>query len=118
MRRLYDLARRGIEGGQSARPPAAAQLRLRRAPLFDTMLTATAFPEGFRAALELRWSRCGRGRQPRREPQQRQRVEVQVNLKTLIEEFGVDEDRPGDQAKVAQVTDAVMAALRQRRQGN
>jgi dihydrodipicolinate synthase/N-acetylneuraminate lyase len=117
MRRLYDLARRGIDGGQSAPLREAVKLQARLIPLFDAMLTAMDFPEGFRAGVELRGFNFGKGRQPLSEPQQRQRGEVQAKLKALVEEFGVDEDRPRDQAKVAQVTDAVMAALRQRRPG-
>src|SRR5688500_16477722 len=56
-RKLYDLTR----GGQLAE---ARDLQMRLLELFDTMLYSADFPDGFRAAVELRGFGMGRSRQP------------------------------------------------------
>src|SRR5664279_4494361 len=56
-RKLYDLTRAG-------QIDEAMRLQFRLLELFDAMLYSADFPEGFRAAVEVRGFRAGRGRQP------------------------------------------------------
>src|SRR5690606_24502260 len=64
-RKLYDLTRAG-------RLDEAMRVQYKLLPLFDAMLYSAEFPEGFRAALNLRGFRTGRGRQPQSTYQQQQ----------------------------------------------
>ena len=56
-RKLYDLTK-------SLRLDEARKIQYDLVNLFDTMIYSAEFPEGFRAAVELRGFRMGRGRQP------------------------------------------------------
>jgi 4-hydroxy-tetrahydrodipicolinate synthase len=123
MRKLYDDAWRGIAGGDAKSLQEAMKLQLRLIELFDAMLYSADFPEGFRAAVDLRGFRFGRGRQPLSETQQMDRLALQRLLQCVLTDFGVTEPpadgcavRTGnvERDKVIQVTEAVMAALRQR----
>jgi 4-hydroxy-tetrahydrodipicolinate synthase len=85
------------------------------------MLLSADFPEGFRAAVELRGFDFGRGRQPLSETQRVDRAGLQRVLQCILADFGVVEApeegcavRTGNfhRDRVAQVTEAVMAALR------
>lgn len=125
MRRLYDDARRGIEGGDAGALRDAMKLQLRLIELFDAMLYSADFPEGFRAAVDLRGFHFGRGRQPLSGPQQLDQAKLQRTLQCILADFGVTDAPPegcppragraaAQPDKVAQVTEAVMAALRQR----
>jgi 4-hydroxy-tetrahydrodipicolinate synthase len=102
------------------------KLQLRLIELFDAMLYSADFPEGFRAAVDLRGFQFGKGRQPLSEKQQVDREKLSRTLQCILADFGVT-DAPvggcpprgtvnagGD--KVTQVTEAVMAALRNRGQ--
>jgi 4-hydroxy-tetrahydrodipicolinate synthase len=116
MRRLYDLAAGG-------RWEEAVPLQLRLIELFDTMLFSADFPEGFRAAVELRGFDFGRSRQPLSEAQSIDRLALQRVLQCILADFGVV-DAPAEgcvprsgnleRDKVLQVTEAVMAKLRDR----
>lgn len=123
MRRLYDDARRGLDGGDPAALKEAMKLQLRLIELFDTMLFSADFPEGFRAAVDLRGFNFGRSRQPLSEKQQVDRAALQRQIQCILADFGATEAPTGgcparaDGAKpapdkVREVTDAVMAALR------
>jgi dihydrodipicolinate synthase/N-acetylneuraminate lyase len=123
MRQLYDTARLGIDGGEPGALKESMKLQLRLIELFDAMLLSADFPEGFRAAVDLRGFEFGKGRQPLTPGQQGNRVELQRLLQCILADFGVSEipqggcpPRAGARSddKVKQVTDAVMAALRQR----
>src|SRR5438552_3848470 len=70
MRRIYDLA----AAGQFAE---AMPLQLRLIELFDTMLYSADFPEGFRAAVNLRGFDFGKSRQPLSEAQSIDRIALQ-----------------------------------------
>ena len=115
-RQIYELARSG-----DIRRAMALQLRL--IELFDVMLTSADFPEGFRAAVELRGFDFGKGRQPLSETQQIDRVALQRILRCIMADFGVV-DPPAEgcaprggsigRDKVLQVTDAVIRELRER----
>jgi 4-hydroxy-tetrahydrodipicolinate synthase len=116
MRKLWDLiAAKQIDD--------ARELQLRILEVFDTMLFSADFPEGFRAAVELRGFNFGRSRQPLSEAQSIDRVALQRVLQCILADFGVV-DAPAEgcvvrsgnleRDKVMQVTEAVMSALRQR----
>ena len=116
MRRMYDLAAAG-------RWDDAVPLQLRLIELFDAMLYSADFPEGFRAAVELRGFDFGRGRQPLSDVQSVDRLALQRVLQCILADFGVV-DAPAEgcvprtgnleRDKVVQVTEAVMSALRER----
>jgi dihydrodipicolinate synthase/N-acetylneuraminate lyase len=125
MRRLYDTAKRGIEGGQSIALKDAMKLQLRLIELFDAMLFSADFPEGFRAAVDLRGFNFGTGRQPATDTQRLDRAALQRTLQCILADFGVTDAPAGgcpprassggvEPDKVKQVTEAVMAALRKR----
>jgi dihydrodipicolinate synthase/N-acetylneuraminate lyase len=126
MRKLYDDGRRGISGGDAQALQRAMKLQLRLIELFDAMLYSADFPEGFRAAVDLRGFRFGHGRQPLSEKQQVDREKLSRTLQCILADFGVTDAPAGgcaprgasnvERDKVTQVTDAVMAALRSRGQ--
>ncbi|HWP39945.1 MAG TPA: dihydrodipicolinate synthase family protein [Tepidisphaeraceae bacterium] len=115
-RRLYDLTcARQID--------QAVKLQLRLIELFDAMLYSADFPEGFRAAVELRGFSFGRGRQPLSEAQTLDRMALQRVLQCILADFGVVDPplegcvaRSGniERDKIEQVTQAVLATLKQR----
>lgn len=101
----------------------AVKLQLRLIELFDAMILSADFPEGFRAAVDLRGFNFGKGRQPLSESQQVDRAALQRVLQCIMSDFGVV-DAPAEgcppranrpQAdKVLQVTQAVLRELRER----
>jgi 4-hydroxy-tetrahydrodipicolinate synthase len=116
MRKLYDLTMAG-------RFDEAKTLQLRILEVFDAMLYSADFPEGFRAAVELRGFDFGASRQPLSNSQKVDRQALQRVLQCILADFGVV-DAPAEgcvprtgnleRDKVVQVTEAVMSALRQR----
>ena len=116
MRKLWDLI-------QSNQIDDARALQLRILELFDTMLFSADFPEGFRAAVELRGFTFGRSRQPLSQTQSIDRVALQRVLQCIMADFGVV-DAPAEgcvprtgnleRDKVMQETEAVMSAISQR----
>ncbi|HWE02238.1 MAG TPA: dihydrodipicolinate synthase family protein [Tepidisphaeraceae bacterium] len=115
-RKIFDLT----TGGDLK---AAVPLQLRLIELFDAMIQSADFPEGFRAAVELRGFNFGAGRQPLSETQKVDRVALKRVLGCILSDFGVidapDEGcapRTGnmERDKVLQVTEAVLRELRQR----
>jgi len=101
----------------------AVKLQLRLIELFDAMILSADFPEGFRAAVDLRGFNFGKGRQPLSESQQVDRAALQRVLQCIMSDFGVvDAPKEGcppranrPQAdKVLQVTQAVLRELRER----
>ena len=118
-----ELTRRIFELTTSGAIDEAVALQLRLIELFDVMLTSADFPEGFRAAVELRGFDFGRGRQPLTESQQIDRAALQRVLRCIMADFGVVDPplegcvpRTGNigRDKVLQVTEAVMRELRDR----
>jgi dihydrodipicolinate synthase/N-acetylneuraminate lyase len=118
-----ELTRRIFELTRAGNIDEAVALQLRLIELFDVMLTSADFPEGFRAAVELRGFDFGRGRQPLTESQQIDRVALQRVLRCIMADFGVVDPpiegcvpRTGNigRDKVLQVTEAVMRELRGR----
>jgi dihydrodipicolinate synthase/N-acetylneuraminate lyase len=115
-RKLYELVR----AGQIAE---AMRLQFRLLELFDTMLYSADFPEGFRAAVELRGFKVGRGRQPQTDNQKIDYLTLQNVLRWILADFGyVDEPACGcpprtgnlDQDRVSHIAATVLETLRQR----
>ncbi len=129
-RRLYDLTRAG-------QLDQAVALQLRLIELFDAMLYSADFPEGFRAAVELRGFAIGPSRQPLSESQQTDRQSLQMVLRCILADFGVGgspshavrlsapatlppikagpiSPHRADQDKIDKVTQAVLAELNKR----
>jgi 4-hydroxy-tetrahydrodipicolinate synthase len=85
MRKLYDLS-------LARQLDAALDLQYRVLTLFDAMIYSAEFPDGFRAALQLRGIHTGRGRQPKSEVQQQQLEQLSRQLQCLLAAEGfVDE---------------------------
>jgi 4-hydroxy-tetrahydrodipicolinate synthase len=99
----------------------AMKLQYRLLELFDAMLYSADFPEGFRAAVELRGFAMGRGRQPLSAPQQVNREQLQKVLRCLLADFGYVDPPPegcpprrpdAKAAQVNQIVGEVVEALR------
>lgn len=84
MVRIFELERAG-ESEQ------AMKLQYRVLPLFDQMMQDFDFPDGFRAATELRGFSFGRARQPMTRQQKEQRLAHKEALRMMLIEFGVAE---------------------------
>jgi 4-hydroxy-tetrahydrodipicolinate synthase len=115
-RRLFDLTRAG-------KLDDAKALQFRLLELFDTMLYSADFPEGFRAAAELRGFDFGVSRQPMSETQQIDRTSLQRVLHCILADFGVVDapvegcpPRTGDidQDRIAHIAQGVIDQLKQR----
>jgi dihydrodipicolinate synthase/N-acetylneuraminate lyase len=115
-RRIYELCKAG-------KYEEAMRWQYRTTELFDAMLGPFEFPDGFRAAAELRGFRFGRSRQPMTAPQQADRTALQGVLQCILADFGVVDapaagcaPRTGqlEQDKISQVVFEVMNALQKR----
>jgi 4-hydroxy-tetrahydrodipicolinate synthase len=115
-RKLFDLATAGNYA-------EAMRWQFRLLELFDTMLYSADFPEGFRAAVELRGFRMGKSRQPMTPQQQFDRAALQKVLQCILADFGYTEPpdegcapRTGQPAadRVAQVVEKVVQELRKK----
>lgn len=113
-RKMYELV-------QQRKIEEARDLQLRLLELFDAMVYSADFPEGFRAAVELRGFNFGRGRQPMSETQQIDRAALQKVLQCILHDFGFVEPpsegcapRSGsmDRDRVTQITEQVIQQLR------
>jgi len=80
-RKMFDLTR-------AHQLDEAMRLQYRLLELFDAMLYSADFPEGFRAAVELRGFDLGSSRQPLSPTQQVHRQELQRLLRCLLADFG------------------------------
>jgi dihydrodipicolinate synthase/N-acetylneuraminate lyase len=104
---------------------AALALQYKLLPLFDAMIGAADFPEGFRAAVRLRGFRTGAGRQPLA-PQQRESLErMSQTLATLLAEQGLADQTIGgypagelaiDPQRIVEIVASVLAELHARSQ--
>jgi dihydrodipicolinate synthase/N-acetylneuraminate lyase len=115
-RQMYDLAR-----SRQFEPAMALQYRLLE--LFDAMLYSADFPEGFRAAVELRGFDMGRSRQPLSPSQQIDREKLQSLLRCILADFGYVDAPPegcpprGNQLeplRVKKIADDVLDELRKK----
>lgn len=116
-RRLYDLTIAG-------RLDDARKVQYDLVTLFDTMIYSAEFPEGFRAAVELRGFRMGVGRQPLAPSQKTDLQTLRNTLQCLLSEHGFTDQplggcppaKPGavDQREVQQIVQSVLAELKSR----
>src|SRR5205085_12086445 len=87
-RKLYDLTLAG-------RIDEARELQYKVVGLFDAMIYSADFPEGFRAALELRGIRPGSSRQPFSDDQKTEMSTVRDSLQCLLAEEGFTDQPVG-----------------------
>ena len=80
-RKVYDLTRAG-------RVDEAMRLQFRLLELFDCMIGSADFPEGVRAAVELRGFRMGRVRMPQTDKQEVDFAALQKVLRCILAESG------------------------------
>jgi dihydrodipicolinate synthase/N-acetylneuraminate lyase len=80
-RKLYDTMTAG-------RLNEALDLQLRLLRLFDVMLYSSEFPDGFRAALQLRGFQTGTGRQPKSQVQHEQLEKLTGQLQCILSQEG------------------------------
>ena len=123
-RRLYDLTMAG-------RLDEARQVQYDLVKLFDTMIYSAEFPEGFRAAVELRGFRMGTGRQPLAPNQQTDLAALRSTLQCLLASHGFTQEPVGgcpvsqsgtqagkaddvDPAEVSVIVQNVLAELKRR----
>ena len=114
-RKLYDLTMAG-------RIPEARDLQYRLLKLFDAMLYSAEFPEGFRAALQLRGIQVGASRQPKSEVQKLELSILSRELQCLLAAEGFSAEplggcpvRPSvDSEQVARIVQDVVGELKKR----
>ncbi len=116
-RKLYDLTTAG-------RLDDALKVQYDLVTLFDTMIYSAEFPEGFRAAAELRGFRMGVGRQPLSDNQQRDLSALRNTLQCLLAEHGLTSEPIGgcplktddkfDAKEVGAIVQNVLAELKRR----
>jgi 4-hydroxy-tetrahydrodipicolinate synthase len=114
-RKLFDLTLAG-------QLDAARNLQYRLLQLFDTMLYSAEFPEGFRAALNLRGFQAGRGRQPQSAQQELQLNKLRHELQCLLAAEGFTDEPVGgcpvgesvDTEQVARIVKDVLGELKKR----
>lgn len=118
-RKLYDLTlARDLD--------AAQRVQYDLVTLFDTMIYSAEFPEGFRAAVELRGFRMGRGRQPLSEEQRTDLESLRRVLQCLLSAHGFTDEPVGgcpahltgspavDPDQVQRIVQHVVSELRKR----
>ena len=71
------------------------RLQFRMLELFDAMIYSADFPEGIRAAVEMRGFQVGRSRQPQTDSQRIDRAGLQKVLQCILADFGYVEAPPG-----------------------
>lgn len=117
MRQLYELTLAGeLE--------AARGLQLRLLEFFDLMVYGADFPEGLRAAVELRGFTMGPSRQPASASQKIDRAAMQKVMQCIIADFGYTSPPPegcatrgggdGEQDRISQIAEGVIAKLKER----
>jgi 4-hydroxy-tetrahydrodipicolinate synthase len=116
-RKLYDLTLGG-------RLDEARQVQYDLVTLFDTMIYSADFPEGFRAAVNLRGFDMGTGRQPMSPEQTTDIAALSKTLQCLLWEQGftdqpiggcpLSKSAPVDRTEIDSIVQNVLAELRQR----
>lgn len=116
-RKLYDLT-------LVSRLDEARQVQYDLVKLFDTMIYSAEFPEGFRAAVELRGFRMGVGRQPLSPGQRTDLATLSKTLQCLLAEQGFTDQPVGgcptgngndvDPTEVQAIVQNVVAELKRR----
>ena len=115
-RKLYDLTLAG-------HLDEARKVQYDLVQLFDTMIYSAEFPEGFRAAVELRGFRMGVGRQPLSAEQQTDMATLSRTLQCMLADHGFTDEPVGgcppgaasvDEREVGQIVQNVIAELHRR----
>ncbi|MFH1303040.1 MAG: dihydrodipicolinate synthase family protein [Planctomycetota bacterium] len=116
-RKLYDLT-------MSAQLDEARRVQYDLLTLFDTMIYSAEFPEGFRAAVELRGFQMGQGRQPITSEQKTDISTLSRTLQCMLSEHGFTNEPIGGCATgiteelgsndVSQIVQRVVAELNRR----
>ena len=117
-RKLYDLTLAG-------QLDEARKIQYDLITLFDTMIYSAEFPEGFRAAVELRGFRMGTGRQPLSPEQKTDLTTLSRTLQCLLAEHGFTNEPVGgcpagkgangyDAKQVSEIVQTVVAELNRR----
>lgn len=116
-RKLYDLT-------MSAQLDEARRVQYDLLTLFDTMIYSAEFPEGFRAAVELRGFQMGQGRQPITSEQKTDISTLSRTLQCMLSEHGFTNEPIGgcatgiteelDNQDVSQIVQRVVAELNRR----
>ena len=115
-RKLFDLT-------QARRLDEALQIQYGLVTLFDTMLYQAEFPDGFRAAVDLRGFQMGRGRQPLSEKQLADLTTLSKSLQCLLWEQGFTDQPVGGcpisndaelTEDVSQIVTSVVSELKRR----
>jgi len=117
-RKLYDLT-------MSAKLDEARRVQYDLLTLFDTMIYSAEFPEGFRAAVELRGFQMGQGRQPITSEQKTDISTLSRTLQCMLSEHGFTNEPIGgcatgipeelDNHDVSQIVQRVVAELNRRK---
>jgi len=114
-RKLYDLTIAG-------KLDAAREIQFQLLTLFDAMLLDCEFPEGFRAALELRGIQTGKGRQPQAATQKTQLAQLSGQLQCLLAAAGFTDEPIGgcpageefNADKISRIVTSVVGELKKR----
>jgi 4-hydroxy-tetrahydrodipicolinate synthase len=116
-RKLYDLT-------VNEQLDAARRIQYDLVNLFDTMIYSAEFPDGFRAAVELRGFSMGRGRQPLSPEQTTDLETLSKTLQCLLAEHGFTDEPVGgcpipspetqDLSEVSEIVARVVSELHRR----
>lgn len=116
-RKLYDLTK-------NLQLDEARKIQYDLVRLFDTMIYSAEFPDGFRAAVDLRGFQMGRGRQPQSDDQKTDLELLRGTLQCMLAEHGFTDEPVGgcpagqapsvDQGEVSRIVQSVLSELKQR----
>jgi 4-hydroxy-tetrahydrodipicolinate synthase len=116
-RKLYDLTK-------SLQLDEARTIQYDLVKLFDAMLYSAEFPNGFRAAVELRGFNMGQGRQPQSENQRTDLEYLSATLQCMLAANGFTDEPVGgcpvgsapavDEGEVSKIVQSVLTELKQR----
>lgn len=114
-RKLYDLT-------MAQRLDEARKVQYDLVGLFDTMIYSAEFPDGFRAAVQLRGFNMGVGRQPLSAEQQTDLAALSRSLQCMLAEHGFTNEPVGgcppggnvNTAEVGEIVQKVLAELKRR----
>lgn len=123
-----EITRKLFDATMAGRLDEARKVQYDLVTLFDTMIYSAEFPEGFRAAAELRGFRMGVGRQPLSDNQQRDLSALRNTLQCLLAEHGLTSEPLGgcplkpdekfDSKEVSAIVQNVLAELKRRGLGS
>ncbi|MBC8289935.1 MAG: dihydrodipicolinate synthase family protein [Planctomycetes bacterium] len=116
-RKLYDLTK-------SLQLDEARAIQYDLVKLFDAMLYSAEFPDGFRAAVDLRGFNMGRGRQPQSDNQRTDLEYLSATLQCMLAGNGFTDEPVGgcpvgeapavDEGEVSKIVQSVLSELKER----